>query len=177
MELNLHECHRKFLDSYIAKHKLSLKSLSLRSNKVVSASTLSRVVKKDRSGEYEKAFNISIESWVEFVGNLSLTKEEALQAILLRTKDTVSLFESTLLSCANKLFEKVHSGISDGEVSEDSVSSEALYLADTYDKLPKRFQQSIANEAFKVIGYLNDINPAYSQTLKQNKKIMKRIIN
>ncbi len=177
MDLNLFGCHRQFLDSYIKKHKLSLKSLANATKNVVSISTLSRVVKKDRSGEYTRAFDISLDSWTLLIAHLKLTKEEALQALLLRVKDELRRVDTPLINEVENLLGKVYGQISPDDIKESSLSREALYIADTYEKLPERFKKSLATESFKVIGFLDALNPAIAQTLESHRKIMKRIIN
>ncbi len=177
MELNLYGCHRQFLESYMIKYKLSLKSLATTSNNVVSVSTLSRIIKKNREGEFLKAFDISLDSWAQLIANLRLTKEQALQALLLRLKDEIADLKTPLIKEVSKLLDKVHGQISSESIDESNLSKEALYIADTYDKLPARFQKSIATESFKVIGFLDALNPAVAQTLDSNRKMMRRIID
>ena len=75
------------------------------------------------------------------------------------------------------LLETIYGKISPDDLQQNSYSQEALYVADTYEKLPPKFKKSIATESFKVIGFLDALNPAIAQTLEVNRQVMKRIIN
>ncbi len=177
MELELYKCHRSFLESYIKKHRLSFKSLENAINKSASSATLSRIIKKNPDQNFTKAFNVNLEVWIEVVSQLKITQPQMAQAILLRVIDGLKNSVNPKSKLTSRLIKTAKNDIIYKRVDSNNLSEESLYIADTYDKLPKRFQQSVATEAFKVIGYLEDINPVKSQTLKQNKKIMKRIIN
>ncbi len=111
------------------------------------------------------------------IANLRLTKEQALQALLLRLKDEIKELKTPLILQVSKLLDKTYGKISSEEMSESNLSREALYIADTYDKLPPRFQKSIATETFKVIGFLDALDPAVAQSLDNNRKVMRRLID
>ncbi len=177
MELNLHSCHRAFLESYIKKHKLSFKSLANSVSNIASASTLSRITKKDKNGNFAKNFEVNMDTWVNLISNLKLTKEEAAQAILLRASDFLTDTNCPRSNEINKIINKSKNEIIASSISRCDLSEEALCVADTYDKLPTRFKKFIAQESYKLVSFLDEINPMTAMMLKTNRISLKRLSN
>ncbi len=175
MHITNSDCYRSFLDNYMKLNKLSMKALESSVSNVISTASISRIVKKDKNGNYTKAFNIGIDSWVELVSKLKLTEEQKTQAILLRTKDSLinTVGEN---SAPTKLIAESISIIGNDNVKSETLSVDALQVADTYDKFPNKLKNLINQDILKTIEVFKVLDPARGETLTNNYNYLNRVM-
>ncbi len=177
MNISYFSCHREFLDNYIKLHKHSMKSFESAIDSIVSSSTISRVVKKDRNNQYVKAFNIGLDSWVDLISKLKLNPNQKLQAILLRAKDSISSSSGADLSTCNNILQDLSTKLISDEFSEGTLSMEAQQVADTYDKFPIQLKKILAKDLLKTIQVYKVLDPPKGETLTNNYNYLEKMVN